>query len=286
MIDTHCHLTYPDLATQIDRVIHAAQTRGVDRMITVATSPSEYDAALALTDRFPGAVFPAAGLHPHYAHQWTDRSAVTEPMRALAAGGRIVALGEMGLDRHYPDPPLEDQRRAFNWQLELACELDAQGHSLPIIIHNRQATDDTLAIIRASALPGHRFVFHCFTGDDRELDAILALGAMVSFTGIVTFASTKTLAASSDRVPLDRLMIETDSPYLTPEPHRKIRPNQPAYVADVAAFLAQRRGMTIEAFTDATDENAQRFFANLESSAHAHRVPGAEDLRRPSGLGT
>ena len=128
------------------------------------------------------------------------------------------------------------------------------------VIHNREATDDTLAMIADHGVDAARLVFHCFTGSAAEVDAILAVGAMVSFTGIVTFGGAASVAAASDRVPLERLMIETDSPFLTPAPHRKVRPNEPKYVPHVAKFLAKRRGMPIAEFVAAVDGNADRFF--------------------------
>jgi TatD DNase family protein len=273
VIDTHCHLTYEGLFEQVDAVVARAAGAGVDRMISVGTSPDDARAALGLTRRF-GGVYSTVGVHPHYAHQWTDRDAVADAMRELAGQAKVVALGEMGLDRHYPDPPIEDQRRVFGWQLEVAGGLEGGSAkpqaatdrsakpqaALPLIIHNREATDEVVAMIRDSGLPGDRFVFHCFTGDDRELDAILDLGAMVSFTGIVTFKNARALASSSARVPDDRIMVETDSPYLTPEPHRKVRPNEPCYVPHVARFLASQRGVEVDAFVRQADANAQRFF--------------------------
>jgi TatD DNase family protein len=129
-----------------------------------------------------------------------------------------------------------------------------------IIIHNREATDETVGMIRDSRISGDRFVFHCFTGSTQELDQILNLGAMVSFTGIVTFKTAAPLARDAARVPGDRIMIETDSPYLAPEPHRKVRPNEPKYVADVARFLARARGEDEKAFIARVDANAERFF--------------------------
>ena len=131
---------------------------------------------------------------------------------------------------------------------------------MPIVIHSRQATQRLLSVLEASGIPGTRFVFHCFTGDDAELDSILTFGAMISFTGIVTFANARNLATSAARVPIDRLMIETDSPYLTPDPHRKVRPNEPRFVPFVAEFLAVQRGVEKHVFVEAVDENAVRFF--------------------------
>jgi len=252
MIDTHCHLTYDGLRDRVEAVIADAQAAGVDRLITVGTTPADAREALRLAERFDG-VFATAGVHPHHAQQAPDCCAIAD----LADHPKLVALGEMGLDYHYPDPPAEAQKPVFEAQLELMH----QCPRLPAVIHNREATDDTLAMIRAAGVPGERFVFHCFTGDQREIDAILDTGAMVSFTGIVTFKSAAAIAAASNRVPPDRLMIETDSPYLTPEPHRKVRPNEPKHVVHVAAFLAKRRGLAVEAFVEQVDANAERFFA-------------------------
>ncbi len=255
MIDTHCHLTYAPLSDRLDAVLAAAAAAGVDHMITVGTSPDDARQAATLAERYDH-IFATVGVHPHYAADWTDKAQVQSTMRELAKRPRVVALGEMGLDWHYPDPPRADQHRILDWQLEVAAAL----RDLPIVIHNREATDDILAVLRRSGIPGQRFVFHCFTGSPPEVDAILEFGAVVGFTGIVTFKSAAEVAEASDRVPLDRLLVETDSPYLTPEPHRKIRPNEPKYVPHVARFLAQRRGMTEADFIAAVDANAKRVF--------------------------
>jgi len=257
MIDTHCHLTYDGLAEQVDRVIADAHAAGVDTMISVGTTPSDAQRAIALAQR-QDCVYATVGLHPHYAAEYQDAEELISLLQPLAAEPRVVALGEMGLDKHYPDPPLGLQQAALEAQLSLAAQ--PQLSHLPIVIHNREATDETLAVLRSSGLDPTRFVFHCFTGTRGELDTILAFGATVGFTGIVTFSSARDLAEASDAVPLDRLLIETDSPYLTPAPHRKIRPNQPRYVVHVAEFLAARRGMDVNQFTAATDTNAQRIF--------------------------
>ncbi len=255
MIDTHCHLTYKGLHERVDDVIASAVAAGVDRMISVGTSPADARKAVALTRRYDN-VYATVGLHPHYAADWPSPTLLAEALSELVEEPKVVALGEMGLDKHYPGPPLAMQRSAFAAQLELAESFPA----LPIVIHNREATDDTLAMIMDSGLPGKRFVFHCFTGTPTEAEKILAIGAMVSFTGIVTFKNAIAIAEASDLVPLDRLMIETDSPYLAPEPHRKVRPNEPKYVVHVAEFLARRRGMAVDDFVQAVDANAERFF--------------------------
>jgi len=257
MIDTHCHLTFDQLASRLDDVLREAKQAGVHGMISVGTSPQQTQQAIAVAQRHTG-VYATAGLHPHYVEQFTSKTALLDSLREAAASPHVVALGEMGLDRHYPEPPLEHQRQAFDWQLELAAE-PALKH-LPIIIHNRKATEDTLAMLRQAGMAGDRFVFHCFAGDVAEVEAILKFGAMVSFTGIVTFPNAREVAEASDRVPVDRLMVETDAPYLTPEPYRKLRPNEPRYVVEVARFLAERRKMDFADFETVMDENAKRFF--------------------------
>ena len=201
MIDTHCHLTYDGLHERIDDVIASAAQAGVDRMISVGTTPADAEKARALSQRKSNIYF-TAGLHPHYAEGYTDKAALLDALRDKLADEKCVALGEMGLDRHYPDPPFDLQQRVFGWQLELATD---GTHAGPIVIHNREATDETLAILNNSAIDPSRFVFHCFTGSAHELDQILAFGAMVSLTGIVTFGSAKDLAQATDAIPLSRL---------------------------------------------------------------------------------
>jgi TatD DNase family protein len=261
MIDTHCHLTYDGLIDRLDAVLAGAQAAGVDRMISVGTSPEDARRAIALAEQH-AKVFATVGVHPHYCLAWRDHVAVSAAIRLLAAHPKVVAIGEMGLDRHYPQPGIEDQKLAFAMQLDVVRAMAGATPQAakPVIIHNREATEETVAMIRDSGIPGERFVFHCFTGTSQELDQILGLGAMVSFTGIVTFKTAKEIADCAARVPAERIMIETDSPYLTPEPNRKVRPNEPKYVVDVAKFLAARRGEEVEAFVQQCDANAVRFF--------------------------
>lgn len=254
MIDTHCHLTYDQLSSQIHDVIGRALSHSVDRMITIGTTPVDAHKAVALAERYSQVYF-AAGVHPHYSADHQDAARLRDELRPLLAHKRAVAIGEMGLDRHYSEPTLDVQRVAFATQLGLARELD-----MPVILHSRQATDDVLPMLRDSGIGAERFVFHCFTGTDTELDQILAFGAYVSFTGVVTFNSSAALTASACRVPSDRLMIETDAPYLTPAPHRKIKTNEPSYLPYTARHLARARGMDDQAFVRMVDDNAQRFF--------------------------
>lgn len=254
MIDTHCHLTYKGLIEQVDSVIAAAKAAGVDRMISVGTSPDDARKAIDLANRYDN-IFATVGIHPHYCDVYTNEAEVAETLRELSAHPRVVAIGEMGIDLHYDEPSLKTQQKVFAAQLNVAKELDK-----PIIIHNRKATEETLSLIAESQIPGERFVFHCFTGERWELDRILDLGAMVSFTGITTFKNASAIADCAAATPMDRLMIETDSPYLAPEPHRKVRPNEPKYVVEVAKFIAKRREMDYEAFVAQCDANADLFF--------------------------
>jgi TatD DNase family protein len=237
MIDTHCHLTFPELSGRLEQVLAGAQQAGVDRMITIGTTPYDADRARALAQSHPQVYF-AAGIHPHYgpqvpAHHWPR-------LAELAADPRCLAFGEMGLDYHYDDPPREVQHKLFRAKLEIIRYSELPK---PIIIHCRRAVQDTASIIRGSGLAGSRFVFHCFTESPVELEHVLDLGAMVSFTGIVTYRNAPEVREAAKLVPLDRLMVETDAPYLTPEPHRKIRPNEPKFVTATARFLADLRGM-------------------------------------------
>ena len=254
MIDTHCHLTFPELYEQLDTVLADAADAGVDRMISVGILPDDTRRAIGVAQRFDN-VFATAGIHPHYADRFADRTAVIETLRELASDPQVFAVGEMGLDKHYPDPPIEHQVRLLEWQLEAVAELD-----LPVVIHNRKATEQALEILNASGVVPARCIFHCFTGTARELDAILSFGATVGFTGITTFKNTTDIADCAARTPIDRLLLETDSPYLAPEPHRKIRPNQPCYVRDIARFIAKRRGISEQDLTRQTDANACRLF--------------------------
>lgn len=255
MIDTHCHLTYAGIVERLDEVLAQAAAAGVTGMVSIGTSLDDSAKAVALTARHPQ-VCATVGIHPHHTPTCTDRPRLHAELTRLAAAPKVVALGEMGLDWHYPDPPRQAQREVLAWQLEW---MHTQPN-LPGVIHNREATADVLPMLRDSGLAPQRFVFHCFTGSDAELEAILDYGAMVGFTGIVTFKNAATLAAAAARVPLERLLIETDAPYLTPEPYRKIKVNEPRHVATVAQFLAQRRGMSVADFTAATDANARRFY--------------------------
>lgn len=254
MIDTHCHLTYPKLIERVDEVIAAANAAGVDRMITIGTTPRDVHAARDVAHAHVG-VFFTAGVHPHYAAE-VD----ADQLKVVAEASddpRCVGYGEMGIDYHYPDPPRDVQHELFAAQLNL---VKLVGDDRPIVIHCRKAVDDTLAMLRESGLPGERFVFHCFTEPADECRKVLDFGARVSFTGIVTYKNAPEVRESALLVPDHRIMVETDAPYLSPEPHRKVRPNEPKFVVDTARFLADLRSSTFDEFDRLTTANAERCF--------------------------
>jgi TatD DNase family protein len=254
MIDTHCHLTFSQLAERHDDVVATAVQAGVDRMICVGTTDVDSVAAKALAEANKR-IFFTAGVHPHYAEQVALNQ--LPGLIELAVHPRCVAFGEMGLDYHYDDPPRPLQHEMFQAQLEA---ISASDLIKPIVIHCREALDDVLAMISSTTLPFERFVFHCFTGTEDEARRIIDTGAMMSFTGIVTYKNAQSVQAAAKLVPPDRLMIETDAPYLSPEPYRKIRPNEPKFVPAVAAFLSELRGERYELFVVNCDLNAERFF--------------------------
>jgi len=258
LIDTHCHLTSRVLHDDVDGVIDRAVAAGVRRMITVATTSDDALACLAIAERRPE-VFCSAGMHPLYSAEAVNWSVIER----IIAHPRCVAWGELGLDNYYKEPARELQDRIFTEQIELIRSVDRREHGAPrpIIVHSREAQADLLPLFESSGIDPARLVFHCFTGTPEEADRLVAFGSMVSFTGAVTYASAAGAAEAAARIPLDRIMVETDAPYMTPQPHRKVRPNEPSYVRFTAESIARSRGMDPEEFERITDANAERFFA-------------------------
>ena len=255
MLDTHCHLVSKQLHESVDAVLERAAEAGVTGMITVSTSMRDCVTGLELATARPN-VWCTSGIHPHEADSDVDWSIV----EAVAADDRCVAWGELGLDWYYQQPERPSQYALLEAHLELIGAATGRQAAMPIVIHCRDAYEDLLAILRESGLDPARFVFHCFTGNETEVDLVLDFGASVSFTGIVTFGNAADIQAAATRVPLERMMIETDAPYLSPEPVRSMRPNEPCNVAHTARFLAKLRGMDFDAFVKAMDANATRFF--------------------------
>jgi TatD DNase family protein len=253
LIDTHCHLGHGQLRNQWSDILAEAQAVGVVRFVCAVgtVEESRFAQTLAAAD---WRIAPLAGIHPHNAKD-ADEAALAA-IEQLAGQDRCVAVGEIGLDYHYNFSPPEAQRAAFAAQLALAMRLGK-----PAVIHTREAFGDTMAILADSGIDGRRVLLHSFAAGIEEVRAALAFGATVSFSGIVTFDNAGPTQAAAAEVPADRLLIETDAPYLSPEPVRRIRPNRPAHVAHVAAFLARLRGVPLEALAETTTANAVRFFA-------------------------
>jgi TatD DNase family protein len=252
LIDTHCHLTDATLLARHADVLARASAAGVQRMITVATSPDDWDAALPLVAR-SDMLYMAAGLHPHKATQMVP--GVIERLEAMLAQPKVVAAGEIGLEYHYDFSPRDQQREVFVAQLHLARRLRK-----PVVVHSREAMADTLAILDEQGMTGWPLVFHCFNGTPEEAEEVLRRDWYISLAGVVTFKNARELQQVARLVPAGRLLLETDSPYLTPEPLRHVRPNEPAYVAHTARFVAALRGVGVEELTTACGQNAQRFF--------------------------
>ncbi len=260
LIDTHCHLTYPQLLPQVDAVLERARQAGVEKCITIATTPQDALAAVALAQRF-AQVSLAAGIHPHEAGKITDSdladlARLHRGQDPATAGARIVAVGETGLDFHYQFAEPAAQERVFRFQLDLAVETDR-----PVIIHARQAEQRVCEILAEYPTLKGRAVFHCFSAGAEEGEAILAGGWWISYTGIVTFPNARSVRDALALTPLDRTMVETDAPFLSPEPVRKQRPCEPAFVAHTARHIAKLRGLSWEELARQTTANAKRFFA-------------------------
>jgi TatD DNase family protein len=248
MIDSHTHL---HLCEEPDaELVERAVASGVKKMLTVGTDGASCRAALAAAENFPQ-VYAAVGRHPNEARGFDD--ADLAELEALAAHPRCVAIGETGLDYYREGAPKEDQKRAFSAQIELS-----RTTGTPLIIHTRHADEDTLAQLREEA-DGVTVVLHCFSMPER-LQECLERGYMISFAGNVTYKSAAELAEAARVVPAERLLVETDAPYLTPQPVRKHR-NQPAFLAHTAAFVAELRSVSVAELGTTVERNAARVFA-------------------------
>jgi TatD DNase family protein len=253
LVDTHCHLDAHTFADDIEAVIGRATETGVTRVIAPALNVESAQNILSLTEEFEG-IYAAVGVHPNSAMNWRDEW--IDDLRALAHHEQVVAVGEIGLDYYWDKTPIETQHRALSLQLVLAAEL-----GLPVIIHNRESSTDLLELLAASPLSGtsRPGVFHSFSGDWETAEAALNMGFYLGFTGPLTYKKADELRDVAARAPLDRILIETDAPYLTPHPYRGKR-NEPAYVRLVAERLAELRGLSLEEVGRITTANAQRLF--------------------------
>jgi TatD DNase family protein len=256
LIDSHCHLDFPDFADELDAVVERARAAGVERMITIGTRTDKAAGVAEIAERFDG-VFFTVGTHPHEAA--SEAAADFAALRRFAHHPKCVGIGEAGLDYHYNFAPPEVAQRVFRGQIRLAREL-----GLPIVIHTREAEDDTAAILKDETGQGaFSALLHCFTSSRALAETALGLGFSISFSGVVTFKKSVELRAIARDAPLDRILVETDAPYLAPVPFRGKR-NEPAFVAATARAVAEAKGITPEALAAATRANTLRLFAKLD----------------------
>ena len=249
MIDSHCHLDNPQFDPDREAVIDRALAAGVERMVVIGTGdgPPDLEAGIRLADRHQP-IYATVGVHPHDASKAVPETYAR--LKELLQHPKVVALGEIGLDYHYDHSPREVQREAFLEQMRIAA--DARK---PIVIHTREAWEDTLALLEQYWKPtGLGGIMHCFSGGPDQAARCLDLGFHLSFGGIVTFPKSADIQEAARRAPADRLLIETDAPYLAPVPHRGKR-NEPAFVAETARKLAQLRGVTPEEIAQTTTDN-------------------------------
>jgi len=249
LVDTHCHL---DMLEDLDGALSRMRAAGVARAVTIGVDrvTSEWAARAARTH---DEVWATVGLHPHDAKDRSD-DAMAMLEHLARTEEKVVGVGEAGLDYHYDNSPREQQRAVFEEQVAMATRV---GKAL--VIHTREAWDDTFAILGAAGPPPDRIVFHCFSGGPAEAARALEAGAYLSFAGVVTFKNATDLREAARETPLDRIVVETDAPFLAPVPHRG-RPNEPAYVVRTAEAIATVKGVTADEVARSTTENAARLF--------------------------
>jgi len=250
MIDSHCHLTDRRLAPRVAEVLSAAAAAGVTHCVSIGTTPSDAADAQTLAHAHPGLLF-TAGIHPNSTAPFAPED--VRELQPFSADPACVALGEMGLDYHWKDVSPAHQKLLFQAQLRLATDLE-----MPVIVHCREAVADTLEIL--SQFPAVRAVFHCFTGTSEEAARIAARGYSLGFTGPLTFKKNEWLREIVAALPADRILIETDAPYMTPEPFRSVKVNEPRYVPLVLETLAKARNITIAQADQLTSDNTRRLY--------------------------
>lgn len=252
-VDSHCHLNYKGLVEDQPSVLARARAAGVTRMLNISTRASEWDDVIGLAEREDD-VMASVGIHPHEADIHPDVE--TDTLVERARHPRVIGIGETGLDYYYDRSDRDRQRQSFRAHVAAARETQ-----LPLIVHTRDAEEDTYAILAEEMGKGrYPALIHCFTASQAFADQVLALGLYVSISGIVTFKNARELQEVARIIPADRLLIETDSPFLAPVPHRG-KPCEPAFVADTARFLADLRGEPVEVLASATSANFRRLFA-------------------------
>ncbi len=252
LVDSHCHLNYPQLADTA-AVLARAKAAGVGVLQTISTQRKDFAEVKALAEAFPE-IYCSIGIHPHEAEPHEDISEAE--LLAEASHPRVIGIGETGLDFYYEHSPREIQKELFRRHIRVARQLD-----LPVIVHSRDADEDTVAILKEEHEKGpFRFLIHCFSSTKYLADESVKIGGYISLSGIITFKKSQALREAAMDVPMGRLLVETDSPYLAPEPHRG-KPCEPAYTAITAAKLAEMKGIGVEEVASATTDNFFRLFS-------------------------
>ncbi|MFL5030951.1 MAG: TatD family hydrolase [Xanthobacteraceae bacterium] len=255
LVDSHCHLDFPDFADEVDAIVARAEEAGIGRLVTISTRVKRHDEVLEISERFPS-VYCSVGTHPHYAHEELD--VTVADLIARTRHPKVVAIGEAGLDYYYDRSPRDAQAQGFRTHIAAARET-----GLPLVIHSREADQHMADILNEEMGKGaFAAVLHCFTGTRALALTGISLGLYVSFTGILTFKKSDELRAIAAELPSDRILVETDAPYLAPGRHRGKR-NEPAYVVETARVLADVKGVSLDEITRQTTENFFRLFAKV-----------------------
>jgi TatD DNase family protein len=255
LVDSHCHLDFPDFAPELDAVVDRARKAGIGRMVTISTRVRQFAKLQAITSQFDD-IYCSIGTHPHHAAEEPD--VTTADLVKIASEHKVVAIGEAGLDYHYDNSPRDAQERGFRTHIAAARET-----GLPLVIHAREADDDVARILEEETGKGtFPFILHCFTGGTDLARRGVALGGYVSFSGILTFKKSEALREIAAALPEDRILVETDAPYLAPGPWRGKR-NEPSYVRETARVLAETRGVSAEAMAATTTKNFFRLFSKV-----------------------
>jgi TatD DNase family protein len=261
LVDSHCHLDFPDFAGDLDAIVARASAAGIERIVTISTRVRQLDTLLAITARFPE-VYCSVGTHPHHADEEDGIS--PEQLSELTHHPKVVAVGEAGLDYFYQHGSREAQKRGFRSHIAAA-----RATGLPLVIHTREADEDCGRILEDEMAKGSfRAVLHCYTGGRELAMKAISMGLSISFTGILTFKKSQVLRDLAAELPGDRIMVETDAPYLAPGKFRGKR-NEPSYVGEIAKVLAEARGVSLEEISRQTTENFFRLFSKVPAGAAA-----------------
>ncbi len=252
LIDTHCHLTFEQLAANVPDVLARSRAAGVTSWITVGVDTDHNRKVVELANNFEN-MYAAVGIHPHFAKSTGDDDLTT--LKKLAQNEKVVAIGETGLDFHYDFSPPADQKKLFIEQLKIAAKLNK-----PVIVHCREAFDETMEILEQFASEIPRLVFHCFGGSAKQAQLVIEKGFYISFTGVITFKNADSARQAAEIVPLERLMLETDSPYMSPKPMRKQKINEPALMIHTAMKLAEIKQMRLADLAHELAATSKNFF--------------------------